>query len=402
MTYILHVEIEWQVECALQTCCDCVKTSKTQGPPTTPTSCASPSQLVMLNHPSFMMPSQCFLLPPASTSSAMASPSKPSLTPGSCASVLIQHCPACFRGTTFGRPLTHGGDIHVATDGNFHHCHRCSASDSLSFYNPGYFLPKHEVNSMGAHIVWQRKKPRKSCKLLVPDEAIDSCKASYEAADGKKQKASMDSFDDTGFMALICHHDIPLFFANIDSPGEQQKYVLVLLSHLFWLLPSQVMVVTLYDVSCVTERPLSLVSHLNILIVQYLCYQYEIFPEQITACLHFATTTMHAYGHEWVCQLVYNPRMVVGLGLSDGEGMERLWSCLTKLIGIECSSSVSLTWLLSCDTNLGGPTSDNDKFGWLTIRQQQSEQRWKWTLEIGSSGGFSAEWKSKADQPRTR
>ncbi|KAF9223337.1 hypothetical protein BS17DRAFT_705496 [Gyrodon lividus] len=47
-----------------------------------------------------------------------------SLTPESCAPILIQHCPACFGGTTFGRSLTaSGGDIHIATDGNFHHCH---------------------------------------------------------------------------------------------------------------------------------------------------------------------------------------------------------------------------------------------------------------------------------------
>jgi hypothetical protein len=49
---------------------------------------------------------------------------------------------------------------------------------------------------------------------------------------------------------------------------------------------------------------------------------------------------MHAYGHERACQLVFNPRMAVGLGLSDGEGTERLWSRLTKLITIERSSSV--------------------------------------------------------------
>jgi len=57
----------------------------------------------------------------------------------------------------------------------------------------------------------------------VPDEVIDQCKYSYEAADGKKQKAAMDSFDDTGVMALICWHDIPLFFANIDLPSKQQN-----------------------------------------------------------------------------------------------------------------------------------------------------------------------------------
>jgi len=42
--------------------------------------------------------------------------------------------------------------------------------------------------------------------------------------------------------------------------------------------------------------------------------------------LHFATTAMHVYGHEWACQLIYNPHIASGLGLSDGEGTEQLWS----------------------------------------------------------------------------
>ena len=49
---------------------------------------------------------------------------------------------------------------------------------------------------------------------------------------------------------------------------------------------------------------------------------------------------MHAYGHQWSCQLVYNPRLRKGLGLSDGEGTERLWSRFRKLIGITRSSGV--------------------------------------------------------------
>ena len=60
---------------------------------------------------------------------------------------------------------------------------------------------------------------------------------------------------------------------------------------------------------------------------------------------------MHAYGHEWACQLTYNPRMVVGLGLLDGEGMEHLWSHLIKLIGIEHSSSVRPVTLYIIYTN---------------------------------------------------
>ncbi|KAG1776048.1 hypothetical protein EV702DRAFT_1230853 [Suillus placidus] len=202
--------------------------------------------------------------------------------------LLVQRCPACFAGILHGRPTDEGGDIHVAMDD------------------------------------MQHKRPVKSHVPLVPDEAVDQCENAYEAAHGKKQKAAMDSFDDTGIMALICRHDIPLFFANIDSPGEQQKYLVTLLQHFFSLLPPEATVVALYDVGCVLARTLS---------------KYDILSISITSRLRFATTAMHAYGHEWACQLVYNPQICVGLGLSDGEGTERLWSRLVRLIGVERTSS---------------------------------------------------------------
>jgi len=178
----------------------------------------------------------------------------------SCAESLIQRCPACFGGTSFGRPLDNGGDIHVATDGNFHHRHRRSAGDCPSFYEPTYFIPKGQVDAVGRHIDRAHHHPTRSSQPEVPNEAIDQCEASYEAADGQKQKMAMDNFDDTGLMALICRHDIPLFFANIDTPGEQQKYSVALIHHLFTLLPSQATVVVLYDVGCVLARSLSRVS----------------------------------------------------------------------------------------------------------------------------------------------
>ncbi|KAG1837517.1 hypothetical protein DFJ58DRAFT_718872 [Suillus subalutaceus] len=215
--------------------------------------------------------------------------------PTQCAPLLVQRCPACFAGILHGRSTDEGGDIHVAMDGNFHHRHRRAAGDCPKFYDPTYFLPKTFVDTIGRHIDTQRKRPVRSHVPLVPDEAVDQCENAYEAADGKKQKAAMDSFDDTGIMALICRHDIPLFFANIDSPGEQQKYSVALLQHFFSLLPPEATVVALYDVGCVLARTLS--------------------------------------------KLVYNPRICVGLGLSDGEGTERLWSRLVRLIGVERTSS---------------------------------------------------------------
>lgn len=62
--------------------------------------------------------------------------------------------------------------------------------------------------------------------------------------------------------------------------------------------------------------------------------QWDILPTSMTDRMIWRTSVLHAYGHEWPCQLVYNPRMQLGMGLTDGEGTERLWSRKRKLIGI--------------------------------------------------------------------
>ena len=48
--------------------------------------------------------------------------------------------------------------------------------------------------------------------------------------------------------------------------------------------------------------------------------------------LKFGTSAFHAYVHQWSCQLQYNPRLNPGWGMSDGEGMEQIWSYLSPLI----------------------------------------------------------------------
>lgn len=58
--------------------------------------------------------------------------------------------------------------------------------------------------------------------------------------------------------------------------------------------------------------------------------------------LQLVTAAMHAYRHPWACQLVYNPRLQDGMGLTDGEGRERLWSRMRRLVGVERNSAVCL------------------------------------------------------------
>ncbi|KIK11422.1 hypothetical protein PISMIDRAFT_19535, partial [Pisolithus microcarpus 441] len=85
--------------------------------------------------------------------------------------------------------------------------------------------------------------------------------------------------------------------------------------------------------------------------------------------LRFATTAMHAYGHEWACQLVYNPRLISGLGLSDGEGTERLWSHFIKLIGIErVSSHQRRVWLLDRHATAIGYEMRTELGDWIRRR----------------------------------
>ncbi|KAI5985803.1 hypothetical protein EDC04DRAFT_2873645 [Pisolithus marmoratus] len=328
---ILQVEVEKQVDSILQRCQRLVK---------------PPAVVSHSHHPPTLSP------PPAAEQEPLSH---------TCADILTQQCLACFSSVLFGTSLDKGGDIHVAMDGNFHHCHRHSAGDSPSFYEPSYFLPKAQRT-----------------KSIVPDEAINQCEASYEAMDGQKQKASTDGFDNTGLMVLICRHDIPLFFANIDTPGKQQKYSVTLIDHLFSLLPPQANIVVLYDVGCVLARSL--------------CW-FDIFDQAIMSCLHFATTVMHAYGHEWACQLVYNPCLITGLGLSDGEGTERLWSCFIKLIGIEHVSSCQCRiWLLNQHAVTIGYGLQTDLGDWARCRLKKGvREQGSAMQEVLDNGGLKKE-----------
>ncbi|KAK0433323.1 hypothetical protein EV421DRAFT_1997524 [Armillaria borealis] len=236
-----------------------------------------------------------------------------SLTRGRASDLLQQRCPACFSGTRFGRGFSDGGDVHVAIDCNFHHRHRTSAGDCPDFYDPRYVLSKQEVDAAGTRIDIARKSGAKTgYKPKIPDVAVDEDEKSFEAADEKKEKTHGGRYDDTGLAALVCRHDVPLFLANVDTPGEQQKYAVALIEHLASHLPPAASIAVLYDIGCVLDRSVNL---------------YDIFPPTLTERLMFATSAMHAYGHQWSCQLVYNPRLRSGLGLTDvlGDGSDSIF-----------------------------------------------------------------------------
>lgn len=155
-----------------------------------------------------------------------------------------------------------GGDFQVATDGNFHHRHLVSGGESIPFHDPKHIIPKSFVDAVGDMIQNTRKSPSKNRKPKVPDSAVDECEKSHDAADGEKKKSVPNEgrYDDMGWMSLVCRHDIPLFFANIDTPGEQQKYSVALILWFFELIPSHATTTVLYDIGCVLDRSIEMVS----------------------------------------------------------------------------------------------------------------------------------------------
>lgn len=166
--------------------------------------------------------------------------------------------------------------------------------------------------------------------MKVPASVLAGCEASFTAANEKREKASTQFFSDTGLMALLCRHDQVIFLANMKSAGEKQFYVLALLEELFKLLPDDWTVGVLYDIGCQTNRSLE---------------KWDLLPKYRERIM-WAISIFHAYGHQWVCQLVYHPRKCKGFGLTDGEGCERFWSSIRHLISILRVSGVSATYSL--------------------------------------------------------
>src|SRR5258708_11836422 len=156
--------------------------------------------------------------------------------------------------------------------------------------------------------------------LKVVVSVYDACKDSFVAADEQQEKASKKYFKDTGLMASVCRHGIPLFHVSLWTPGEQQFYAFALLSMLLEHLPNSWKVGCLYDIGCQ---------------IHCAVHKWD-FASEWREHLSWGVSIFHTYGHQWACQLWYHPHKDALLGLSDGEGCERFWSELHHLISGLC------------------------------------------------------------------
>ncbi|KAF9518051.1 hypothetical protein BS47DRAFT_1359098 [Hydnum rufescens UP504] len=115
---------------------------------------------------------------------------------------------------------------------------KCTANEGTDYYAD---CPEDDTVEPGLHAL---------------NLTYDACQQSFIAADEDRMKASTQYFEDTGVIALLCHHDIPLAVASMWTAGEKQFYVFVLLDTILKHVPSHWRIGALYDIGCQMDQTL--------------------------------------------------------------------------------------------------------------------------------------------------
>ncbi|KII90299.1 hypothetical protein PLICRDRAFT_78542, partial [Plicaturopsis crispa FD-325 SS-3] len=246
---------------------------------------------------------------------------------------LRQRCPLCFGGRVCHDPGV-VADVIVCLDACFTQKRRKNKDgrrDPARTHPESVFMPESDVNAMRDFVEERRGATKPKGRepisgdgdedgyegdLRVPNSVLNECGDSFGAADEKREAASTQFFGDTGLMGLLCRHDRVLWLINMTTAGERQYYALALVNRLFNHLPPTMTAGILYDIGCQLHRS---------------CVKWD-FLKDVRHRITFAISVFHAYGHQWACQVIYHPRKCVGFGLTDGEGCERFWSAIKKLI----------------------------------------------------------------------
>ncbi|KAJ7215361.1 hypothetical protein GGX14DRAFT_562578 [Mycena pura] len=315
---------------------------------------------------------------------------------------LIRRCPACFGG------LEHDPskevDIQVCADACFTQKRRRKKGgrDPPRMHPRTLFVPETVADDMSAYVEGVRPPKAKPVKkqartdepndgydegLQVPRSVLNDCESSFKAADETRQKASTKFFDDTGLMGLLCRHDRVLFLVNMTTPGEKQYYVLLLLETLFQHLPANIRVGVLYDIVCLLHRS---------------CVKYGFLGRYLDRIL-FGVSVFHAFGHRWPCQLIYHPLKCCGFGFTNGEGCERFWHSISKLISyLRVSGYHRRLFTIDAQVEHADKASLGRLAAWLHRRTIHCEEKLREALADLKESGISEsvlrdEWKKQVE-----
>ncbi|POV98855.1 hypothetical protein PSHT_13824 [Puccinia striiformis] len=201
--------------------------------------------------------------------------------------------------------------IHLCLDGNFQHRHHeRSTKNYIQVEGQPLFIRPEEIAESNEEILEGERAQR------VSKKAKDRCTEQHKAADDRQNASSWKGCDDTGLFGCCCRHDSVIYFCNIHKTGEGRALPMSILKRIFGEINPNVQLGVLYDIGCTLKK----------------FFQSRALLTEFAPRMDFATAVFHSYVHDWPCQLQYNPRYNQGWGLTDGEGLERLWSYLSPLV----------------------------------------------------------------------
>jgi hypothetical protein len=229
--------------------------------------------------------------------------------------------------------------VFICLDGNFQHRHHERASKNyVALQNQNLFITPEDLQLANQDILEGETNQRVSQKavslfinfclhsifqsflLIVLNNSTtqkDRCTKQHKAADDRRNASSWKGCDDTGLFGCCCRHDAVISFSNIHKSGEGRGHPTAILKQLISNIQPNIKIGVVYDIGCTLKK---------------FFVARKLFPDCIDRMM-FATAVFHSYVHDWPCQLQFNPRYNTGWGLTDGEGLERLWSYLSSLVG---------------------------------------------------------------------
>ncbi|KAA1138516.1 hypothetical protein PGTUg99_023407 [Puccinia graminis f. sp. tritici] len=229
---------------------------------------------------------------------------------------LAELCPKCFGPTVPGKKEDEP-DYIVCMDGNFQYRrHKAASNEIIPLKTPSLFINPDEVEAMAISMSNTRIAD------VEPESSSDRCTDQHTATNDVCGGHTWKACDDTGIFGMACRHDQILSLINIVRSGERAYFPMTMIDY---LLKSTLThggtpkkCEFLYNIGCNIEKGISRRDQFS--------------EEQSNNQLKFGSSVFHAYVHKWSCQLKYNPRINEGWGMSDGEGMERIWAYLSPLI----------------------------------------------------------------------
>ncbi|KAI0641354.1 hypothetical protein C8Q79DRAFT_919742, partial [Trametes meyenii] len=136
------------------------------------------------------------------------------------------------------------------------------------------------------------------------------CADNWKASAAENLKRALDIYETTGIFVCVCRHGFIQIACEMVRSGELAKYPLALLDHILDVLGDHTGVG--YDIGCTFKETVARSSLVG--------------PKAAQRQVVFAVCAFHGYAHNRQCQLANHPLYLVGFGLEDLEGLERVFS----------------------------------------------------------------------------